>query len=107
MTPLRNVSAPAPAAAPGATDPAVPREKLTKLAQQLEGVFLNQLFQAMRQSVPQDGPLAQAPGQELFTQMFDERMANEAARGMSRGLTDALVRQLVAKMGTNPGSEAR
>jgi Rod binding domain-containing protein len=74
------------------------RAKVRQLAHALEGVFLNQLFQAMRKSVPQDGLLEPAPGQEMFTQLFDERIANEASRHTTRGLGEALYRQLAARL---------
>ena len=74
------------------------QEQLHRLSRQLEGVFLNQLFQAMRASVPQDGLLTQAPGQEMFTQLFDERMAAEAADHMQHGLSEALYRQLAGRL---------
>jgi flagellar protein FlgJ len=83
------------------------REQVRQLAHQLEGVFLNQLFQAMRASVPQDGELGSAPGQEMFTQMFDERVAAEAANHMSRGLGDALYRQLAARLPAPGPTEAK
>jgi flagellar protein FlgJ len=85
-----------------ARDPEAEKAKVKKLAHQLEGVFLNQLFQAMRASVPQDGAVDAAPGQEMFTQMFDEKMAQQAADHMSHGLGDALYRQLAARI-TPPG----
>ena len=79
----------------GAPDP---RQKVRAMAHELEGMFLNQLFQAMRQSVPQDGLIDSAPGQQMFTQMFDERMASEAAKHMTHGLGEALYRQLAARL---------
>ena len=91
MSPLPGIGA---AAGPRADS----RAQVRALAQQLEGVFLSQLFQAMRQSVPQDGAIDSAPGQQMFTQMFDERIAVEAARHESHGLVDALVRQLAARL---------
>jgi flagellar protein FlgJ len=101
MTPAQGVGA---IGRPAAADD---RARVRKLAQDLEGVFLDQLFKAMRQSVPQDGAIGSAPGQEMFTEMFDERMATEAARHMSRGLGDALYRQLAAKLPASGTTETR
>ncbi|MBI1809965.1 MAG: chemotaxis protein chel, partial [Gemmatimonadetes bacterium] len=43
-------------AATGATDPrASDLDRLRKTAKQLEGVFVQQLFKAMRETVPKDG----------------------------------------------------
>jgi Rod binding domain-containing protein len=83
------------------------RAKVRKLAHDLEGVFLNQLFQAMRKTVPQDGAIEAAPGQEMFTQLFDEKMANEASLRMTRGLGEALYRQLAARLPADGTTEAK
>jgi len=83
------------------------RAQVKQLAHQLEGVFLNQLFQAMRASVPQDGVLGSAPGQEMFTQLMDERVAQEAADHMTRGLGDALYRQMAARLPQAGSTEAQ
>jgi Rod binding domain-containing protein len=104
MTPLggignTNGSAPAPTVDS--------RAKVRQLAHALEGVFLNQLFQAMRKSVPQDGVLEPAPGQEMFTQIFDERIADEASRHTTRGLGEALYRQLAARLPADGNTEAK
>lgn len=75
------------------------KTQLQALSRQLEGVFLNQLFQAMRANVPQEGVLTQNEGQQLFTQLLDERMAAEAANHMKHGLSDAMYRQLAGRLG--------
>jgi Rod binding domain-containing protein len=75
-----------------------PHTELKHLAQQLEGVFLNQLFQAMRASVPQEGMFAKGEGEEMFTSMLDQTLAQEAARHMESRLSDALYKQLVRRL---------
>lgn len=83
------------------------RAQLRQLAHQLEGVFLNQLMQAMRASVPHDGLLGDAPGEQMFTQLMDERISAQAADRMERGLGEALYRQLVKGLPPTDGTEAR
>jgi flagellar protein FlgJ len=75
-----------------------PRVQLRRMAHELEGVFLNQLFQAMRASVPQDGLIEAAPGQELITSMLDERLANQAAERTHGGIGEALYRQMARRL---------
>jgi Rod binding domain-containing protein len=104
MTPVGGISG---MAANGAAAPANTRAKVRQLAHDLESVFLNQLFQAMRQSVPQDGAIDPAPGQEMFTQLFDEKVANEASRHMTHGLGEALYRQLAARLPADGTTEAK
>jgi Rod binding domain-containing protein len=72
--------------------------QLRRMAHELEGVFLNQLFQAMRSSVPQDESNEAAPGQQLFTSLLDERLAGMAAERMTGGLGEALYRQMARRL---------
>ena len=82
------------AGSPPAATPQDPRLALRRLAHELEGVFMTQLFQAMRASVPESGLVESAPGREMFTSLMDEKLAGEAAQRMRNGLGDALYRQL-------------
>ena len=95
-SPVRDVSA---------VVPREPRAELRKLAHQLEGVFLAQLFQAMRSSVPDSGLTENAPGKETFVALFDEHVANEASARLQRGLGEALYRQISRRLAAPPGSE--
>jgi flagellar protein FlgJ len=72
---------------------AAEQAKLRQASHQLEGIFLGQLFQAMRQTVPQaDGDASEA--QQMFTSMLDDQLAAKAAERLQRGLGEALYRQL-------------
>ncbi len=78
--------------------------ELRRLSQQLEAVFLNQLLQAMRASVPQENSLS-GPGGEMFQSMLDEKMASVAATRETRGLADALYRQLARRLDAAPAGK--
>jgi flagellar protein FlgJ len=81
-----------------AAPPRDARAQIRKMAHELEGVFLNQLFQAMRASVPKDGIIEAAPGQELFTSLLDERLASQAAGRTQGSIGEALYRQMVKRL---------
>ena len=53
---------------------------LKKSADAMEGLFVQQLFQAMRASVPTDGLIERGPGEDMFTAMLHERVAEDVAR---------------------------
>lgn len=67
---------------------------LRRTAVQLEGVFVQQLFQAMRATVPDDGLTAGGAGEQMFTGLLDEHLAQGMAHRVGGVLADALVRQL-------------
>lgn len=75
---------------------------LKKAANDLEAVFLNELFKAMRAATPSDGILSQDAGQEIFTGMLDERLAEMHTERTQGGLGEALYRQLSRRLPAPP-----
>ncbi len=80
----------------GATPPKPARDaKLQQAVTQLEGVFVQQLYKAMRDSVPQqEGIVSGGAGEDIFTSLMDQHLAAETPKHWERGLSDALYRQL-------------
>ena len=96
---------PSPAAAPTAraaiAAPASDHARLRETAQQLESVFTEQLFKAMRATVPQgEGSVDGGAGEEMFTGLMDQRLAADTPGGWHHGIGDALYRQLSRRLGT-------
>lgn len=92
--------APDPAAA--TTDPRAARaERLRGTARQLEGVFVEQMFKAMRETVPEDGAISGGSGEAMFTGMLDQSLAEEVPARWSNGLAEALYRQLQRAAGVD------
>lgn len=70
------------------------RAAIRRLADELEGVFLSQLFQAMRSTVPEGGLVEESSGEEMFRAMLDEQLAQAAATQWKAGIGAALYEQL-------------
>jgi flagellar protein FlgJ len=68
--------------------------RMKSVAGRFEGVFVEQLFKAMRETVPQDGELSGGAGEEVFTSLLDEHVAGEAPQQWHRGVGDAIVSRL-------------
>lgn len=68
--------------------------RLRKAAHQLEGVFMSQLFQAMRSSESQDPTVSGGQAGEMFQGMLDDQIAEKAALRTNAGIGEALYRQL-------------
>lgn len=89
-----------PGRLPGTT-PAVlsPKDErdasLKKTAGQLEGMFVQQLYKAMRETVPQqEGIVSGGAGEDIFTGLLDQHLAAETPKQWEHGLAQALYRQL-------------
>jgi flagellar protein FlgJ len=71
-----------------------PDAELRLRARQLEGVFLAQLYRSMRSTVPDDGMFGSSAGEEMFTGMFDDNIAEISATRSDSDLSRALYEQL-------------
>jgi len=90
ISPL-NASLPASAPPPSGDD-----ARLKKTALQLEGLFVQRLFAAMRDTVPDDGLVAQSNGESTFTSLLDEKLSEQAPAQWKgpHSLANALYAQL-------------
>jgi peptidoglycan hydrolase FlgJ len=81
---------------------------MRKAAGDLQGLFVQQLYKSMRESVPTDGGLVeQSQGEEIFAGLMDERLAADTGTRWDRGLGDAIYRALRQKAGlTTPTTVA-
>jgi len=69
--------------------------KKWEVAQQFEAMFVQQMFQAMRKTVPESGLTEESNGRRIFTDMLDQEMSTQASHQQSLGLADLIYRQLV------------
>ena len=80
--------------------------RLRETAKQLEGVFVAQLFKAMRETVPEDGLTHGGAGEEMFTGLLDERFSTQAPLQWRHGIGDALVKQLAPQIAHSASTTA-
>lgn len=76
--------------------------ELKKVAQQLEGVFIEQLMKAMRSTVPEGDLGRGGAGEDIFTGLMDQQVSDAAAARGHGGLSAAIYRQMRARIQTNP-----
>ena len=88
--------------------PVDPREAaMKKAAADLEGLFVQQLYKSMRDSVPTDGGLVEkSQGEDIFAGLMDERLAADTGTRWHRGLGDAIYRALRQTAGLEPAAPA-
>lgn len=78
--------------------------RLREACARFEGVFMQQMLEAMRETVPEDGVLSGGTGEELFTSLLDQHLAEEAALRQRGGLGEILYQQLRSAMLRPAGS---
>jgi flagellar protein FlgJ len=80
---------------------------LLKTARDLEGLFVQQLFKAMRETVPEgEGIVSGGSGEDIFTGLLDEHLAAETPGRWESGVAAALYRQLRGIQGSDATSPA-
>ena len=79
----------------------------------VEGVFVQLLFAAMRDTVPDDGLMSQNSAESTFTQLLDEKFSEQVPKQWSgeHSLAQALYRQLNQRLASaatdSTGSEPK
>src|SRR4051794_20525362 len=75
--------------------------RLRKTASQMEGLFVQKMFAAMRETVnSEDGVLPQSSAEDNFTQLLDEKFSEQVpaefagSHSLAQALYDQLRRQL-------------
>lgn len=90
-----NVTGPKPTTL-GATPPVSDDVRLKKTAYQMEGMFVQKMFAAMRDTVPDDGLMSQSSAEGTFTSLLDEKMSEQVPKQWDgeHSLAQALYHQL-------------
>lgn len=73
------------------------KEALRATAQQFESYFLQMMLRTMRQTLSQDGPF-DSQETKMFSDMFDQQVAQDISQSKGLGLADMLVAQLQASL---------
>ena len=93
--------------------PANDETRLKKSALQLEGLFVQRLFAAMRETVPDDGLISQSNAESTFTEMLDEKLSQQVpeqfsgAHSLAQALYDQLRRRLEPPTAQPTGSDTQ
>lgn len=81
-----------------------PDAALKSVVQQFEGIFLGMMLKSMREATPQEG-LFDSEQSKLYTQLFDQQLAQKMASGKGIGLADMMVKQL-SRSGVKDSAES-
>ena len=83
-------------------------KRLHEAATQFEGVFLDMVFSAMRDTVPKEDVFGKQSGAEqTFQTMLDEQRSQQMAQSGSFGIAKVLEEQLKQSVLSDAGREAK
>lgn len=72
--------------------------KLRKACKDFEAIFNDMVFKAMRKSVAKNDLFGSSKEEEMFTDMLDSKVSEQAAAGSSSGIGEMLYRQLSSNL---------
>ena len=83
---------------------ATPTDKLRGTARQLQSVFVEQMFKAMRDTIPEDGTFSGGQGESMFRSLLDQHVAESVPAQWhgEHSLGEVLVRQLSRSLPRTP-----
>lgn len=71
-------------------------DQLRSACRDFESIFIQQMMQQMRRTVPQDGLFNGGQAEQMYTSMLDGELSKSFAQQRGLGLSDVLYRQLSA-----------
>ena len=84
------------------------RNELKKAAQQFEAIFINQLLKVMRETIEETDSSEGGFGKTIYTEMFDQEIAQNMAKSGALGIGDILYKNLSAQnSGTDQTSDVK
>jgi peptidoglycan hydrolase FlgJ len=82
-----------------------PRD-LREATGEFESLFITQIMQAMRATVPESGLMGDGGGQRVFREMLDQELSRHIAHAGGLGIGEILYRQLTEGQ-TSPTDESQ
>jgi peptidoglycan hydrolase FlgJ len=73
-------------------------QSLRKSCRDFEAIYAQEMFKAMRKTVPDGGIIKKDMAHELYKEMLDMEMAKATAAGRGNGLGEAMYQQMKNKM---------
>ncbi len=80
-----------------ASDIRTENQKLREACSDFEALFLDQMFQSMRKTLPGDGIFGKSHQKEIYESLYYQEMSKKIARGEGMGIGEALYKKLQEK----------
>jgi Rod binding domain-containing protein len=75
----------------------IDKEKLKKACTEFEAVFINQLLQFMRRTVPSSKPGVLESGKDVYQSLFDQELSNSMAKRGGLKIGEMVYKQMMRR----------
>lgn len=76
-------------------------QSLRKSCREFEAIYIQEMYKAMRKTVPDSGLFEKDMASELYRETLDMEMAKATAAGKGTGIGEAMYQQMKGKMKQN------
>lgn len=73
----------------------IEKYKLKEACKEFEAIFIEYMLKTMRRSIPKANLFKRESAEEVYTFLFDQKIAEKVAEGKGLGLSDILYKELV------------
>lgn len=88
-----------------------PKEKelqaLRRSCREFEAIYINEMYKAMRKSIPDSGLFEKDMSSELYREMLDMELAKQTAAGKGMGVGEAMYNQLKEQLSSKKGDNSK
>ena len=74
------------------------KKSLKKSSQDLEAIFIQSLFKAMRKTIPEGSLFEKSNAREVYQDMLDQEISKKISQKQSVGLAEQMYRQMEKKL---------
>jgi len=74
--------------------PDAEKSKLKEACRQFEAIFIEYMLKTMRKSIPKSSLFKREHAEQIYTSLFDEKVAEKVAEAKGLGLADMLYKEL-------------
>jgi peptidoglycan hydrolase FlgJ len=93
-----------PLSAPKSGVSGIDKEKLKKACTEFESLFINQLLQFMRKTVPSSKPGVLGSGKDVYQSLFDQELSKSMAKRGGLKIGEMVYKQMVRREEKKPPS---
>jgi flagellar protein FlgJ len=84
------------------TGQTVDQDRLKKTCQEFESLFVSQMMQQMRRTIPEDGIIGRSQAEKIYTGLLDNEIAKTVSQRQGVGLARMMYEQMAAIQSTVP-----
>lgn len=82
-------------------------QSLRRSCREFEAIYINEMYKAMRKTIPESGLFEKDMASELYKEMLDMELAKQTASGKGMGVGEAMYEQLKEQLSAKDANHSK